>query len=1127
MTRTTLILRSLRFHARTHLGTLLGAAIGAAVLTGALLVGDSVRGSLRETALARLGKTHLAAATGDRLFRPALAREILSSSETFSTAALALPATVNNGDGSARANRVQALGVDSGFWKLSGQPPCFGEIPADGVVLNAPLAAQLRAKVGDSVLLRVSRISQISRDAPLASQDNATAALRLKVHAIATDAELGRFSLQANQVAPFNAFVSLEQLQRAAGGANGANLILVGRESKDDTKPIAVTSKALAKDAAQELRAFWKLADAQLELRTDITNGFIELRTPRIFLDLPVVAAATNAFPSARLIQTYFVNELRAGNRTAPYSMVTAAASPLVPAEMRDDEILLNQWLADDLRAAPGDTVALRYFSVGTARTLEERTNTFRVRAVVPLELPYADRALMPDFPGVAKAESTRDWDASLPIQAGRIRAQDDRYWKEWRGTPKAFVTLAVGEKLWSNRFGTHTAVRFPLPVGATGTNAFAALRDDVEAKLLATLDPASLGFRFEPVREQALAASAQGQDFGGLFIGFSFFLIAAALLLVALLFQLGVERRSREVGTLLALGFTPAQIRRLLLGEGAAIALLGALLGAAGGVWYARAMLHGLSTLWSEAVGGAALRYHGATGTLALGVVASVMAAVATLWFALRKQVGQPARELLAEGNVESHATVDGAPKRSRGFVIGVVTLLLALTLSGWAFAAADVAAAGIFFGAGALLLTSSLAFTAAWLTRLARVSAAARLSLVSMGVRNAARRRRRSLATAAMLACGSFLVVSVGAFRLDENADAGSRASGTGGFTLLGESALPVVHDLNTPSGRDFFGLDAKSIEAVSFVSLRVRDGDDASCLNLNRAQRPRLLGVKPAAMEGRFTFAKLADGVPEKSPWKALDRGEFYPMHGQPLAVDEVAAIGDAASIQWALGKKLGDTIEFTDERGGAFKVRLVASLAGSVLQGSLLIDEAEFARRFPSEAGYRMFLMDAPSNRAADVSAALTRALSDVGLELAPATRRLAELNAVQNTYLSTFQVLGGLGLLLGSAGLGVVVLRNVLERRGELALLLAIGFRARALRRLVVSEHAVLLLIGLATGVGAALVAVLPVWFKPGAQPPPLSLWLTLGAVLVAGLVWTWGATMLALRGNLLDALRSE
>src|SRR5438105_15846162 len=68
MTFWTLIRRSLRFHARAHLGVVLGAAIGSAALIGALVVGDSVKGSLRERALARVGRADYLLASRDRLF---------------------------------------------------------------------------------------------------------------------------------------------------------------------------------------------------------------------------------------------------------------------------------------------------------------------------------------------------------------------------------------------------------------------------------------------------------------------------------------------------------------------------------------------------------------------------------------------------------------------------------------------------------------------------------------------------------------------------------------------------------------------------------------------------------------------------------------------------------------------------------------------------------------------------------------------------------------------------------------------------------------------------------------------------------------------------------------------------
>ena len=174
---------------------------------------------------------------------------------------------------------------------------------------------------------------------------------------------------------------------------------------------------------------------------------------------------------------TYLVNELRAGERATPYSMVTAIGAPVVPSDMRDDEILINQWLADDLQAGPGTDVALTYFLADSGARLVERTNHFRVRAVVPMTLPYADRTLMPEFPGLAKAESTHDWDAGFPL-VHKIRDQDEKYWKQWRGTPKAFVTLAAGQKMWANRFGNLTAIRFPIPANAILAKAHGPVRE-------------------------------------------------------------------------------------------------------------------------------------------------------------------------------------------------------------------------------------------------------------------------------------------------------------------------------------------------------------------------------------------------------------------------------------------------------------------------------------------------------------------------------------------------------------------------------------------------------------------------------------------------------------------------
>jgi ABC-type lipoprotein release transport system permease subunit len=724
----------------------------------------------------------------------------------------------------------------------------------------------------------------------------------------------------------------------------------------------------------------------------------------------------------------------------------------------------------------------------------------------------------------LSKAESTHEWDAGFPL-VHKIRDQDEKYWKERRGTPKAFVTLAAGQSMWGNRFGNLTAIRFPVAPNTSAT----AMATNLEAALLRGIEPGSLGLRFEPVRAQALAASGQAQDFGGLFLAFSFFLILAALILMALLFQFGLEQRAAETGTLLALGFTPRQVRGLLWREGALVAFLGGALGVLGGIGYAQAVLHLLTTLWRDAVGGSALRFHVTGVTLLLGLIASVVVCTLTIAVVLRRQARRPARELLNEGGVERVAVAkSNSTSRNRAKWIAATFAVFGFGLIGWAFAKRESAAPGLFFGAGSLLLTAGLAAVSALLTALDRREAGKALTLGGLGLRGCTRRRWRSLASVALLACGSFLVVAVGANRLDAQRNAANRQSGTGGFALFGESTLPILRDLNTKSGREFYGLNDAAVQGVAVVPFRVHDGDEASCLNLNRAQKPRLLGVRPELLASREAFA-FAGVIQGSAPGWNLLRGTAVPgAPGGPQADGAVPAIGDAGSIQWALRKKIGDTIDYTDEQGRQFKVRIVAGLANSILQGSLIIDEAEFVRRFPGEAGHRMFLIDVPSNTGAQtISVELTRALQDVGLELTPTTRRLAAFNAVQNTYLNTFQVLGGLGLLLGSAGLGVVVLRNVLERRGELGLLQAVGFRRSSIRWLVLSEHGGLLALGLAVGVGSALAAILPVMLAPGGGIHVTALGLTLAGVLATGLASTWAAIRLALRGKLLDALRNE
>ena len=306
--------------------------------------------------------------------------------------------------------------------------------------------------------------------------------------------------------------------------------------------------------------------------------------------------------------------------------------------------------------------------------------------------------------------------------------------------------------------------------------------------------------------------------------------------------------------------------------------------------------------------------------------------------------------------------------------------------------------------------------------------------------------------------------------------------------------------------------------TLNTAEFVQLRVHDGDDASCLNLNRAQMPRILGVQPEQLQkrGAFSFKQILKGADMQQAWMLLNKN---------ISSDVVPAIGDYGTVFWGLGKSVGDELDYVDEKGNAFRLQIVGILTSSMVQGSLIISEDEFVKRFPSDEGYRMLFIDAPQNDAAKISGLLTSRLRDYGIEIMPAGTKLEQFMAVENTYLSIFMLLGGLGMILGSIGLGLVVLRNVLERRGELAMLQAVGYNKATLKKLILHEHLGLMLFGLLCGVIAAMIAVAPVLRTTRTHLSYLVL--MIAAIGFSAVLWIWIAAAVALRGSLMDALRNE
>jgi hypothetical protein len=287
------------------------------------------------------------------------------------------------------------------------------------------------------------------------------------------------------------------------------------------------------------------------------------------------------------------------------------------------------------------------------------------------------------------------------------------------------------------------------------------------------------------------------------------------------------------------------------------------------------------------------------------------------------------------------------------------------------------------------------------------------------------------------------------------------------------------------------------------------------------LYRPQSPRLLGATDEFIrQNRFSFAASMAAAPEEeaNPWLLLQR-EFED--------GAIPVIGDATSLAYVFHLGVGDDYVMQGPDGSPLRLRIVAALRDSVLQSELIMADAPFTRLFPRNEGFRVFLVATEAGRAERVAAALEDRLQDFGMDAQSTSERLASYHRVENTFLTTFQALGALGLLLGTLGLGTVLLRNVLERRRELALLQATGYRRAHLVQMVLAESAFLLACGLALGIACAAVAIAPAYLARAQAFPVLPTLALLGAVLAAGLLSTVMATRVVAKWPLLEALKNE
>ncbi len=1025
------ILQTLRHHRLRHLGLAISVAVCTAVITGGLLIGDSLRFTLQQQINNRIGNSSILIDCTTHPVSRELSTAINGDASITATGLSKTQAVLSFESNQGITTQAVVWGINPSFTSVK---PLSVFPDQNEAILSPSLADATGLRRDDEFSLRALKPDAHSKTQLGSSRKFIT--LRLRVRDILPASEL---SFTPMQTAPQSLFVNADTAEKLSGGK--IDFILV--------------SQGTRADVASALRENFSLADAGLSLadckqtQTEVATKI--LTSSDLFLPDPFLKL-TKTLPNAQPVFSYFINSIepseqdtRSSSASTPYSFISTLNL------LKSGEIALLQWVADDLHVTAGDRVRLTYY-VLQKQSLIEQSRMFRIVRILPTE-ENADPALTLPLPGMSGANSCNDWDPDFPIDLARIRKKDEAYWNDYRGSPKAFVSFADAQDMWRNDYGGFTGIRFDIPNGSNKT-----LRQEITQ----SISPDMFGISISNIRQDLLHAVEHGVDFSGLFIGLSMFLLLSPLAMAAMLCALSVLARSDELNMLHALGIEKRIRFRLLLIEHGIVVTCGAALGALLAPAWTAAILYGLQSVWTDVTGAVSADLHLTPSTLLIGFFSSLLIGLVCIGLAF--YYSTPASD---QSHRQFHVEHKIHTMRLSRFRIVLYSLCALFGLSPFPVLYFFSLSAGVLFICGTLILAYVIIIFYLSCTR-KRKTARKTIGFIQKTMRH-----RAGICTLlfAAIASGLYVVLAV-SLNTPTVQNPTDYSSGTGGFAYLAKTTLPLSFNPADPLEIKKYHLPPYPWKENAIAFFTTGSGQ-ANCLNLNRVTTPQLLGIPKDALKHRFSFSSSFKDYPAN--WSAL---EFPDTHETDQ--ETIPAIADANVIEWGLGKKLGDTIEYTGEPGHRFSIRLVAALNASVFQGMILIDEATLLRHFPTSAR-RDFILAA--NHATDTNASSIRqniaeALKPWGPQITDTSDYLNTFLNVEKTYLSIFLLLGTLGLLLATGTIAGICIREFSLRQNESALLHALGFSRLRRTLLLACPYLISTCSGCIWAVGCSLITAI-------------------------------------------------
>jgi len=806
LNRHSLISSSRKYYLKFYRLVVIAVVIMMAVLTGSLLLGDSVRGTLSDRVSERLGsaETVITGGTGfvneQIMLSPQLsnARGYLLTQGFVSSSGKLLP--------------VYVWGTDA------------DSIGYDEALINEPLASKLefpngapslRERAGGEALsLHLPAHSLVPSGSLFVTKTYSTQ-MRVCIKGVKNVKDGGNLLLKNEQTLPLNIFVNRQQLNEVMDMKGKMNMIL-----SDDV--------LLEEDIAK----LWNPTLSGVHL-TDTT-----LTYDGIFISDDIVRSVK---PQTTYF-SYLVNEIICNTDTVPYSFVTAVdiwkGTPL-----SGKDIILSDYAASRLHVEVGDSVRMAYFLARDLKNLETKEQKFRVKAIEPMSAFIKDSLLKADFPGLSNVEKCTDWDSDLPIKMDHIHKQDEDFWYKYKNTPKAIVAYDAVVSDWGNSFGTATALRLSphsnrdssisewgsLPTGEGGGIGHSSL-------FMTVIHP----------RSQGLYSANNGTDFSSLFMALGFFIILSAILLMQNPLVEMFELRKKELLLYTQIGFTKRSIERLIFRESFSVILFASPFGVLAGVLYSAITLWLLGNVWSGATHTEGFMLHVNILTLFIGWFTGIVICAITLWLVVRNTSNSKVKDDVRDSR-KSHKDIVASV-----LLLAVITAVICNFI--WLHSMV------VFIICGLLWIVTFGLFLSSFIQKKTMQTESRNMSFRQMIWQSVYDSRKQQMLAYWALSMGVFTVFAVGLNRPDFT-DSSLKDKVTGGYDLYIDSRVPIQYDLNNTDVRRKLSLSHLP-DSTQFLHFLRHSQDEASCLNLNKVLTPTVLGVDLEDMKSFGLTIKPSD-------------------------------------------------------------------------------------------------------------------------------------------------------------------------------------------------------------------------------------------------------------------------